>query len=258
MASDKDAGWYVISLRPQGGHEALRRAAARRGAGLLALSPWRIAVREDEAARAALARALQGDLVLFTSPAAVAAAARLQHLQAAPGQTWLAVGSGTAHALRRQGIARVSAPARMDSEGLLALPELQAIAGKRIGFVTAPAGRNLLAPGLAERGARLERADVYERTDVAVSARSLRALEQLRAPACVLISSGGALERLVAQLPSTALETLRRLPAIAASERLATQASQTGFARVLQAAGPRNAHMLDAAETALSRPDPLA
>lgn len=258
MASGKDAGWYVISLRPQGGHAALRRAAARRGAGLLALSPWRIVVREDEATRASLARALQGEFVLFTSPAAVAAAARLQHLQAAPGQIWLAVGSGTARALRRLGIGQVLAPARMDSEGLLALPELQSIAGRRIGFVTAPAGRNLLAPGLMARGAHLERADVYERRDVVLSPRGLHALEHLRAPACVLISSGGALERLVAQLPPAALETLRGLPAIAASDRLATQASQTGFRRVLQAAGPRNAHMLDAAETALSRPDPLA
>lgn len=258
MASGKDAGWYVISLRPQGGHDALRRAAARRGAGLLALSPWRIAVRDDDASRAALTRALDAGHVLFTSPAAVAAAARLQPLRARPEQIWLAVGSGTAGALRRQGIARVHAPTRMDSEGLLALPELQSIAGKRIGFVTAPAGRNLLAPGLEARGARLERADVYTRIDIALPRGRLQALDELRVPACVLISSDGALARVLAQLPAATRATLLRMPAITASERLAEQAAQAGFARILQAAGPRNSQLLDSAENALPRPDPLA
>lgn len=258
MASGKDAGWYVISLRPQGGHDALRRAAARRGAALLAVSPWRIVVRDDDDARGALARALDADHVLFTSPAAVAAAARLQRLRARPGQIWLAVGSGTARALHRLGIPRVSAPARMDSEGLLALPELQSIAGRRIGFVTAPAGRNLLAPALQARGAELDRADVYSRVDIPLSRCSLQALEALRAPACVMISSGGALERVLAQLPATSREKWLRMPAIAASERLSEQAAQAGFTRIHLAAGPRNSQMLDCAEDALLRPDPLA
>nr|WP_295380685.1 uroporphyrinogen-III synthase [Pseudoxanthomonas sp.] len=258
MASGKDAGWYVISLRPQGAHEALRRAAARRGAALLAISPWRIVVREDDDARDALARALDAERVLFTSPAAVAAAARLQPLRARRDQIWLAVGSGTALALRRQGIPRVSAPARMDSEGLLSLPELQSIAGQRIGFVTAPAGRNLLVPGLEARGAELLRADVYTRVDTVLSHRGLRALEDLRAPACVLISSGGALERVLAQLPETTRAKLSRMPAVTASERLSEQAAQAGFSRIVLAAGPRNSQLLDSAESALLRPDPLA
>ena len=38
MGHPTPPAWYVISLRPQGGHDALRRAARRHGAGLLALS----------------------------------------------------------------------------------------------------------------------------------------------------------------------------------------------------------------------------
>ncbi len=258
MVSGKDAGWYVISLRPQGTHGALRRAAAGRGAALLAVSPWRIVMRQDEDARAALARALDAEHVLFTSPAAVAAAVRLQSLRARPGQIWLAVGSGTALALRRQGIPRVSAPARMDSEGLLSLPELQSIAGRQIGFVTAPAGRNLLAPGLEARGAELLRAEVYTRVDTVLSRRSLRALEELHAPACVLISSGGALERVLAQLPAATRAKFLRMPAITASERLSGQAAQAGFHRIVLASGPRNSQLLDSAESAVLQPDPLA
>src|SRR5690606_25631923 len=134
----KQGACYVISLRPVGGHAPMRRAAAARGARVLALSPWRIDVRDDAPTRAALTTALEADVVLFTSPAAVRAAAALQRLRAGTGQAWLAVGAGTAAALRRAGIDQVAAPARMDSEGLLSLPALAQVSGRSVGMVTAP------------------------------------------------------------------------------------------------------------------------
>ena len=36
------AGWYVISLRPSGGHDPVRHAAVARGARLLPLSTLRL------------------------------------------------------------------------------------------------------------------------------------------------------------------------------------------------------------------------
>ena len=51
--------WTLVSLRPQGEHAALRRAAARHGGRLLALSPWRIAPIDDAATRHALDTALR-------------------------------------------------------------------------------------------------------------------------------------------------------------------------------------------------------
>jgi uroporphyrinogen-III synthase len=249
MADTKNEGWYVISLRPRGDHDGLRRAAARRGARLLALSPWRIQVNDDAPTRAGLAHALNAGRVLFTSPAAVQAAAALQGLQARAGQTWLAVGAGTAQALQRHGIAQVVHPARMDSEGLLALPELQDLAGSEVGFVSAPEGRNLLAPSLVQRGATLVRADVYTRQDIALSAAAITRLMALSAPACVVISSSGALDRVVAQLPAQARTALLATPAVAASDRLADHARATGFLDVATAGGPRPAQLLDAAAT---------
>ncbi|MGH8077686.1 MAG: uroporphyrinogen-III synthase, partial [Lysobacter sp.] len=70
--------WYVISLRPRGEHAALRRAAARHGAGLIALSPWALRDRDDVTTRNALRAVLAAPRVVVTSPAAVRAAARLQ------------------------------------------------------------------------------------------------------------------------------------------------------------------------------------
>lgn len=216
------------------------------------MSPWRIAVNTEAATREDLQRALAATRVLFTSPAAVASARQLQPLSASAGQTWLAVGSGTAQALQRAGVTAVTAPARMDSEGLLALPALQAIDGTDIGLVTAPEGRNVIAPTLQARGARVLRADVYRREPVRIPAQAIDQLMNLHVPACLLLSSGGALEHALQQLPPTAAARLRQSTAVAASARLADAARLAGFPHVVQAPGPRPAQMLDAAASAMA------
>ncbi|HET6782770.1 MAG TPA: uroporphyrinogen-III synthase [Pseudoxanthomonas sp.] len=240
MAFAEPPGWYVISLRPQGGHAALRRAAAAQGARLIALSPWRVAARGDDRTRQALALALSAPRILFTSPNAVRAAAALLPLALAreSDQVWIAVGSGTAAALRKAGIDEVVFPSRMDSEGLLALPSLQALAGTRVGLVTAPEGRETLLPALRQHGADVLRADVYARKPVALSARALRKLRTLDAPAALALSSGGALKRLLDSAPTDVLERLRSQPVVAASARLRELAREAGFAEVELAEGP--------------------
>ncbi|MFC7301222.1 uroporphyrinogen-III synthase [Cognatiluteimonas weifangensis] len=244
------AGCYVISLRPVGAHAALRRAAAARGARLLALSPWRLQAHDDTATRAALAQALAAPRVLFTSPAAVRAAARLQALAEVRGRQWFAVGAGTAAALRRAGAAPVLAPTRMDSEGLLALPGLQALAGTAVGLVTAPGGRGELAPALQRRGAQVWRADVYERVAIAPAPRAQAALRALTAPAWLALSSGAALDSVLTTLPADAVAGLRRAAVVAASARLAQLARDHGFDRIVVAASARPRDLLAAAAAA--------
>lgn len=236
----------MISLRPTGGHDGMRRAAARRGAGLVALSPWRIETRDDPATRAALRDALAAPRVVFTSPAAVRAATALQALDALDAQL-VAVGAGTAAALRRAGARRVTTPARMDSEGLLALPALRAVAGDAIGLVTAPDGRELIAAAMRQRGAEVRRAEVYARVAAAPAPAAVARLRGLRAPAVVAVSSGAALARILEALPADAADMLRACAAVAASDRLCEQARALGFARVARAPGPRPAQLVAAA-----------
>ena len=240
------AGCYVISLRPAGQHDALRRAAAVHGARLLALSPVRLVVRDDDDTRRALHDALACARVVFTSPSAVDAARAMQALHARRGQQWLAVGAGTAQALRRAGIADVVAPQRMDSDGLLALPALQDLAGVAVGLLTAPGGRGLLEPELQRRGARVRRADVYARVPIALSPRALAALRALHAPAWLALSSGDALEQVLAQVPAAAGMALRRARVAAASARLAELAHAHGFANVVVAASARPRDLITA------------
>ncbi|QDH71404.1 uroporphyrinogen-III synthase [Marilutibacter alkalisoli] len=239
--------WYLVSLRPQGGHEALRRAAARRGGALVALSSCRLVFRDDDASRQALDMALASGLAVFTSPAAVHAADALRPLREVADVRWIAVGAGTAAALRRAGAADVAHPARMDSEGLLALPALQRIAGTTIGLVTAPGGRGMLLPALQARGARVLRADVYAREPVPLPVHAIARLRTADAPLAVALSSGEALSRVLARLPADAAMKLRGARVLAASERLATIAREAGFDDVVIAAGPRPSQLAAAA-----------
>ena len=242
-------GSLVISLRPVGGHGSTRRAAAAHGARVLALSPWKLVARGKADARPALAAALDAPLAIFTSPAAVRAAAAIAPLAPRPGQHRLAVGATTAAALRRAGVADPLYPQRMDSEGLLAMPALGQVRGLDIGLVTAPEGRSFLTASLQQRGARVLRADVYDRVPVAPSPRALAALRALPAstPLLLALSSGLALESLLDALPADILARLRRARVLAASARLAELARGHGFSDVVQAADARPASLLAAA-----------
>lgn len=213
---------------------------------MLALSTLAITPLADTNARTALAAALAADIVLCTSPNAARAAAALAAPRPRRNRPWLAVGSGTQRALHRQGIA-ARAPARMDSEGLLGMPQLADVQGKTIGLITAPGGRGLLAATLAARGATVRRADVYARQAVALAARPRAALAAaLQRPARVLLvlSSGEALDALLAQQPPPGLHAVA---VVAASARLADAARTAGFTRVAEAGSARPGALLAAA-----------
>lgn len=245
----RDAGFLFISLRPAGGHDSLRRAAARRGGRLLAMSPWRIARNDDAASRAALDAALSCPLVVFTSPAAVAAAVALRPLR---GPRCLAVGEGTRRALQRAGVAHAQAPARMDSEGLLAMPAMAGLErGDALGLVSAPGGRGEIVRQLSAKGVDVRRADVYARVPLPLPAARIARLQawldEAAAPACLALTSGEAFGHLLAQWPAAGLPALRRVTVIAASERLAALAREQGFPQVRLAASPRPADLAAAA-----------
>lgn len=239
----------VVSLRPVNDHTTLRRAAAAHGWRVIALSPWKIAVQTDASTRADLRTALAAGIVIATSPAAVRAANALSALQARRGQIFCAVGSATAAALRRAGVDEVLSPERMDSDGLLALPALHAVRGRTVGVLTAPGGRDLIAPTLRERGAQVRRADVYAREPVALSPASLARLRAFDGPLLLPVSSGEALQRVFDQVPLDIAARLRAAQVLAASARLAALARTLGCDDVRIAAGPRPAQLLAAVET---------
>lgn len=237
----------LISLRPAGEHAGLRRAAARRGMALVAVSPWRLRPRADAASLQALRVALRAPVVVFTSPAAARHAAALSPLRQPTRAQWLAVGEGTARALRAVGVADVLQPERMDSEGLLAMPALSG-AGP-VGLVTAPGGRGMLAAELARRGVEVLRADVYWREPLALPAGLLARLQALPGRSVLALSSGEALQQVMAQLPAPLAARWRAAPVVAASDRLAALARESGFVQVVRADGPMPAQLVETAIT---------
>lgn len=245
-------GWTVLSLRPRGQHDGLRAAAARHGARTLALSPHAIERLAGATTREALRQALAADIVVFTSPNAVRSAAALQDLSPRRSQPVLAVGSATRASLRRLGI-EAQAPARMDSEGLLAMPALVDVGGRTVGLVTGAGGRNLVAPAMRRRGAELVRADTYRRVPVALPMRAQSALAAaLASPARLLLvlSSAEALLGLLAQLDPSMRKRLSAIAVVAASERLAEAARDAGFRRIAIAASAQSGALLNAAADA--------
>lgn len=245
------SGWTVLSLRPRSQHAGLRAASARTGARLLALSVLAIRTDATAATRNALVSALAADVVVFTSPNAVRAAAALHPFRSRRGQCWLAVGAGTRRALQRHGIS-AQAPARMDSEGLLALPALADLRSKTVGLVTGRGGRGVLEPTLRGRVGTLTRADVYARETVALgTARRSALATALRRPRRVLLAltSGEALAVLLAQVES---RRLRQIAVVAASARLANAARAAGFAHVAVAASARPSTLLRSATDAFT------
>ncbi len=246
-----DPSFRLISLRPVGGHGGLRRAAARADGEVVAVSPWRTDARDDADARAALREAIACPLVVFTSPAAVQAAARLQSLPRVRGNQVFGVGERTRRALQAAGIDHAQAPTRMDSEGLLALPAFASLKrGDALGLVTAPGGRGEIARVLGARGVDIVRADVYARVPVTLSAatrqRLQRVLDDAAAPVFLALSSGGAFEAVLTQLPHAMLPALRRVRVIAASDRLAGIARERGFNDIVIAASARPGDMVAA------------
>lgn len=226
---------HVVVTRPVGSGRTLARRLIALGYVPLLLPGCRLCAAPEAArARHDLAQALQADVAIFTSPAAVRFAARLLPL-AAPTARLVAIGGATRQALLRQGVAAVACPQRADSEGALALDVLTAVQGRRVALVTAPGGRGLLSAALAERGAVLQLAHVYERRAARWDARHLAPLRAAVGPLATLLTSRETLDRLQQQLAADLWAKLVAGTAVCGSERLAAAAADAGFTRRVRA-----------------------
>ncbi|MEO8998614.1 MAG: uroporphyrinogen-III synthase [Rhodanobacter sp.] len=239
-------GRIVVITRPAGTAAALaRRVRALGGVPMLLPGLALRGMTDAVAARAGLHAALRDELLVFTSPAAVRHAAALAPLQTAA--TMLAVGQGTARALRRYGVDAPLAPSRQDSEGLLEHPALQDLRGRRVALIGAPGGRGVLREQLAARGAQLRELHVYRRVPARLDRRHGDALLQLPASACVLLSSAEALQNLQQLLSPPAWARLCAATAVVSSERLLAAARIAGFSRIALAASALSADLLETA-----------
>jgi len=186
-----------------------------------------------------LAQLADANVVVFISPnaaqfgmAIIRAAGRLSSSAAI-----FAVGPGTARALQACGLTQVITPAGQDSEALLALPQLQDMANRRVMIVRGVGGRGLLADTLRARGADVHFLECYRRMCPQADASPLLAYWLAGGIDAVTVTSAEALHNLSALLGETGAPLLAATPLFAPHEKIAEAARRSGIAHVIATPG---------------------
>jgi uroporphyrinogen-III synthase len=202
-------GVGVLVTRPEQQAMPLCRLLEIQGATTLRLPAIEIKPignRRDTAAR--LGALGDFDVIIFTSTNAV----RFGHslLDQQRDLTLAAMGPATARALNQAGYRVAVQPAgTFDSESLLKDSRLEHVAGRRILIVKGRDGRPVLEQELAQRGALVVAADVYQRVPATPSRAALGALQASFTAGAVQVITATSLE-IADNLLGLATPALRR------------------------------------------------
>jgi len=145
----------------------------------------------------------------------------------------LAPGPGTAEALTAVGIAGAAIPVTtFDSEGLLALPELSAVRGKRVLIFRGDGGREHLGETLRARGAAVDYVACYRRAKPESGALGLsEAFREGRVHAVTITSTEG-LDNLWDLVDEATRAAWRARPTFVPHPRIAARARELGLSVV--------------------------
>ena len=219
-------GVSVLVTRPTAQAERLSTGIRQMGGNPIALPLLEIKPLPPIAETTrTLAQLAQVDFLIFVSANAVLFG--LTYLPVLPPSLQVgAIGQATAEQLQAAGIRTVLVPARFDSEGLLALPQLQDLRDKTVVIVRGEGGREMLAKTLRARGARVSYVEVYRRGCPHWGEGEVRTA--LRADV-ITVTSTEALENLaqLAQLPGG--KPLWAKPLLVFHDRIAGRARELGF-----------------------------
>lgn len=228
----------VLVTRPAGQAAALGDGLRAAGFTPLYLPTLAIEAADPALAVVALRAALPCDLAIFISTNAVQHA--LPVIAAAGGLPagcpLAAVGPASARALAAAGFSNVLTPtARFDSEGLLALPQLNQVSGRRVVIFRGEGGRTLLADTLTARGADVRAVACYRRVAAGDPAQ-LKAWMETHAIAALTATSRASLDGLLT-LAGPAAAQLKTVPLVVLGAALADYARHAGFSGPILAAG---------------------
>lgn len=230
MAEKPLAGLRIVVTRPREQAEELAKRIKLLGGKPLLFPLLEIAAPGDARALHELAQSPGScDMLVFISPNAVRYG--MDALGTLPGKVRaIAVGQGSARALRDAGVVDVLAPqGRFDSEALLALPELQDVAGRRIAILRGENGRELLGDTLKQRGATVEYIPCYRRSKAVLDVAGL-----VKAAADVIsVTSSEALEHLAQSLGDPARSGMAAIPLFVPHPRIAEAAHRLGWGKVI-------------------------
>lgn len=228
-------GIHVVVTRPAHQAEQLCEMIESAGGHAIRFPVLDIAdVTDTKTLDAIIDRLEQFDIAIFISPNAVTHA--LTHINAKGGlpaqMRVAAVGQASAKALSAYGITVDLFPEQtFNSEALLALPELQQVAGKQVVIFRGVGGRELLADTLKQRGAQVEYAECYQRVRPNTDVRPLQEYAENGAVDIIIITSNEGLQNLFDMVGESGHYWLLQTPLLLVSERTAEFARQLGFTR---------------------------
>jgi len=154
-----------------------------------------------------------------------------------------AVGPTTAAVVEAHGLVVYYPLERMDSEAMLALPQLQQIAGKRALIVRGVGGREILSEGLLARGANVDYAELYQRLAPHYTRSYMKNCLQVHEPDAIVVSSGEAMDNFKTLFAGW-YDGWQTLPLHVVSPRLQEHAGAAGFANVVVMAGATDAAII--------------
>ncbi|MDO9220629.1 MAG: uroporphyrinogen-III synthase [Thiobacillus sp.] len=229
----------VLVTRPARQAAALAQAIQSAGGSAFVFPALEIEAVPPTALSEPLARLAGADCVIFISPnAAEYGMAAIRARDGLPGAAQcFAVGPGTARALAGHGVTGAITPDGQDSEALLALPQLHAVAGKRVVIVRGVGGRTLLADTLRARGATVDYLECYRRVRPDADAAALLASWQAGGIDAVTVTSAETLHNLAAMLGDAGWPLLLHTPLFVPHEKIAEAARHFGIAQVIATAG---------------------
>lgn len=229
-------GLGILVTRPAQLNSGLASRIAEAGGKALLFPTLEIAEIADKAPLYAIIDRLERfDLAVFISPNAVEKGMELiRARRGLPSALKIAaVGQGSAAALAREGVADVLVSALgNDSEALLALPELQDMAGRRVAIFRGVGGRETLAEELQRRGAEVTYLECYRRRKPDTDPAAILALGAAGGIAAITVTSAESARNLREMLGEAAWPWLKRTPLFALHQRIAAAAGELGWEEI--------------------------
>lgn len=196
--------------------------------------------RDPQALLTAIDRLDEYDIAIFVSANAVSGTLPLiQDRRDWPAHVKrVAIGRGSARMLERFGLPAHLLPEHtFNSESLLDLPQMQAVAGLRIIIFRGENGRELLADTLRERGAQVTYVAAYRRSAPQVDPGGLLQHWQQGEIQIVVITSNEGLQNLFDIVGELGQQWLYDTPLIVVSRRTQRRARELGFSHTPLLAG---------------------
>lgn len=229
----------ILLTRPEGRNQLMIEALKSKSVSYLVTPLLQVEPIQTKPKSAQVIQIEQADIIIFISTNAVKFAidAIGQIDKHCSSRTeFYAVGEATFNALQQLGISAQEAPQDcQQTEGLLSLPQLQSLSGKKVTIIRGVGGRETLANTLANRGAQVSYWEVYRRACPSLQKDTTALAWQQAEIDTIIVTSGEILDNLIKLVPKELFAWLRACHIIVPSSRVQDQAIAYGLQHVTNA-----------------------